>query len=140
VLGEELLDELELGELLDSDVPPAAPLELEDLLKWASHSAREICPSLFVSTSEKLGDDELDDEPPADDGLEADEDEGLDDEDGLVDDDGLDEDDEDCATASVESANITAAAVMPRALGMEFPLVGVGDGTCSRFAASLVPR
>ena len=37
-------------------VPPDAPLELEpDLLKWASHSWREIWPSLFVSTDEKLG-------------------------------------------------------------------------------------
>ena len=35
-------------------VPPLAAPEL-DLLKWASHSAREIWPSLFVSTDEKLG-------------------------------------------------------------------------------------
>ena len=131
-------------------VPPAAPL---DLLKWASHSERDTWPSLFLSTSEKLGLDELPDEddvPPAEaapdesfelepdaEGDEDDED-GLDDEDeedglevlpalllpladgevadGLLDDeDGLlDDDDEDCATASVDSANITAAAVTLR--------------------------
>lgn len=39
-------------------VLPLAPLEL-DLLKCASHSEREIWPSLFVSTDEKLGVDVL---------------------------------------------------------------------------------
>jgi len=86
---------------------------------------------LFLSTSEKLGADELAEEPPAADGLVAD---GLE----LEDDDGLD-DDEDCATASVESANITAAAVMPRALGMDFPL-GRVERLAARSAARLVPR
>lgn len=42
----------EAGEVLLL-VPPAAPLL--DLLKWASHSAREMVPSLFVSTDEKVG-------------------------------------------------------------------------------------
>jgi hypothetical protein len=36
------------------DEPPA-PAALPDLLKWESHSEREICPSPFVSTDEKLG-------------------------------------------------------------------------------------
>jgi len=151
LLGEALLDEPVLGELLelepellpmlDDDVPPDAPVLLDpllDLLNCASHSAREIWPSLLVSTEEKLGVEELDDEPPAaDEGVdEEEEDDGLleddeDEDDGLVadgleldddglDDDGLDDDDEDCATASVDSANITAAAVMLRPLGMEF--------------------
>jgi hypothetical protein len=31
------------------------PLLAPDLLKWASHSAREIVPSLLASTDEKLG-------------------------------------------------------------------------------------
>ena len=56
-------DAAPLGTLLpDDDVPllgdDVAPLEapLEpDLLKCASHSLCETCPSLFVSTSEKLG-------------------------------------------------------------------------------------
>ena len=39
-------------ELLSDELVP--PLEL-DLLKWASHSAREIWPSPLVSTDEKLG-------------------------------------------------------------------------------------
>jgi hypothetical protein len=43
-----------LGEL--PEVPPAAPLLAPDPApKWASHSAREIWPSLFLSTAEKLG-------------------------------------------------------------------------------------
>ena len=144
------------------DPPAALPVELpvelllpdaplEDLLKWASHSARETCPSLFLSTSEKLGCelDELELPPLAEgeddeDGELEDEDGELDedDEDGLLveepvellpldddgevaegvleDDDGLLEDDEDWATAKDDSANITAAAVTPRVLGMHF--------------------
>jgi len=35
-------------------VPPLAAPE-PDLLKWASHSERDTCPSLFESTAEKLG-------------------------------------------------------------------------------------
>ena len=56
LLGEELLlGELELGELL-LDVPPLEELELlPDLLKYASHSCREIEPSLFLSTAENVG-------------------------------------------------------------------------------------
>jgi hypothetical protein len=57
VLGVELLGEddelLLLGELL-LDVPPLEEL-LPDLLKCASHSAREMEPSLFLSTDENDG-------------------------------------------------------------------------------------
>ena len=50
-----LLGELLLGELL-LDVPPLEELELlPDLLKYASHSCREIDPSLFLSTDENVG-------------------------------------------------------------------------------------
>jgi hypothetical protein len=50
-----LLGELLLGELL-LDVPPLEELELlPDLLKYASHSCREIDPSLFLSTAENVG-------------------------------------------------------------------------------------
>ena len=53
-LGDELLgDELLLGELLL--VPPLEELLLPDLLKAASHSCREIDPSLFLSTEENVG-------------------------------------------------------------------------------------
>ena len=108
--------------------PPAAPVD-PDLLKCASHSERETCPSLFLSTSEKLGADVLPDDedvPPADDGEEEDDEDGLldeplddpvallpvadgDDAEGLL----LDDED-DCATASVDSAKRTAAAVTLR--------------------------
>src|SRR3954468_22527199 len=57
LLGEELLElgELLLGELL-LEVPPLEELEpLPDLLKCASHSCREIEPSLFLSTDENVG-------------------------------------------------------------------------------------
>jgi hypothetical protein len=55
VLGELVLGELLLGELL-LDVPPLEELELlPDLLKCASHSCREIDPSLFLSTDENVG-------------------------------------------------------------------------------------
>ncbi len=57
LLGEVVLlgDELLLGELL-LDVPPLEELELlPDLLKYASHSCREIDPSLFLSTEENVG-------------------------------------------------------------------------------------
>jgi hypothetical protein len=79
LLGELLLEpellEPELPPLMpdEPELPPAAPVELEpdlDLLKCASHSAREIWPSLLVSTDEKLGVEELLDEPPADDLLD----------------------------------------------------------------------
>ena len=97
---------------------------------------------MFVSTSEKLGWlDELELPPLADEG--EDEDDGVldeEDEDGLLvellplDDDGdvaegvldeddglLDEDEDDWATASDDSASITAAAVTPRVLGIRSP-------------------
>ena len=57
-LGDELLGELVLGELLLGElllVPPLEELLLPDLLKCASHSAREIEPSLFLSTAENDG-------------------------------------------------------------------------------------
>lgn len=54
-----LLGELvELGDEDELELPVPA-LEPDDLLKCASHSEREICPSLLVSTDEKLGLDEL---------------------------------------------------------------------------------
>jgi len=145
------------------DVPPEAPPE-RDLLKCASHSAREIWPSLLVSTSEKLGCDELPEAlelPPLAAGEEDDEDDGeLDEEDedgvlaepaelllplddgevadGVLDEvDGLLDDDEDWATASDDSANITAAAVTLRVLGMRRS--PVGGKSCPRIAASVVP-
>jgi len=65
VLGEVV----ELGELvLLLPLAPVPALE-PDLLKCASHSARETWPSLFVSTDEKLGAEELElleppDRPP----------------------------------------------------------------------------
>jgi hypothetical protein len=57
----------------DAGLAPLAPVPALDpalsLLKWASHSEREIWPSLFVSTAEKLGAEALDalpepDKPP----------------------------------------------------------------------------
>jgi hypothetical protein len=63
----EVVDELEPPPIEPLELPPEVlplvpdepvpPLELEepDLLKWASHSAREIWPSPLVSTDEKLG-------------------------------------------------------------------------------------
>ncbi len=106
------------------------PLELEepDLLKCASHSLREIWPSLLVSTDEKLGAlelldeplgelaDELGEPPAALDGDELDElpdapvDGELDEADG-VEDDELPDLAESAATASVDSAKSTAAEV-----------------------------
>lgn len=58
VLGELLLGELDELPELEPLVPPLeAPLL--DLSKWASHSAREMFPSLLVSTEVKLGAEEL---------------------------------------------------------------------------------
>ena len=138
-LGELVEPELELGVLDESellldgddvlpDVEPEAPVELEPwLAKYASHSARETCPSLFVSADEKFGVELLLDEvPPADDvseellELEPDVEGLLDDEDGVLDDvDGVLDEDDDCATASVDSAKSTAAVMMLRLLGMD---------------------
>lgn len=121
VLGDVVLDELLLGELLEPEpvllLPPAAP----DLSKWASHSAREICPSPFVSTDVKLGVEALDELLPDTDG---------DDEEGLL------GEEEDCATARDDSAKSTAAAVMLRVLGMdEAPLVGELHPHCRKRCA-----
>lgn len=64
VLGEVELGDVELGEVVDElpDELPPMPCELlvppllePDLLKCASHSEREIWPSLLVSTDAKLG-------------------------------------------------------------------------------------
>ncbi|MEA3195430.1 MAG: hypothetical protein QOD26_3763 [Betaproteobacteria bacterium] len=95
------LDELpvpvEPEELL---VPPLEELE-PDLLKWASHSEREIWPSLLLSMDEKLGCEALPElelgeleleVPPLADGLLLDEEESA-------------------ATASVERAKSAAAVV-----------------------------
>jgi hypothetical protein len=154
LLGELLLEEpvpdevLELP-LIPDEVPPAAP----DLSKWASHSAREIWPSLLVSTDEKLGDEALLEEPPAealpddmlpDEPLELLSDADGEDTDGEEadgddeDDDGLLDDDEDCATANVERAKSTAAVVTLRVLGMEAPVVGWTN--CSQPGASAMPQ
>lgn len=70
LLGGVLGDVVGLGEVLLLPLAPApAPVLEPDLLKCASHSAREIWPSLFVSTDEKLGLEELEllappDKPP----------------------------------------------------------------------------
>ena len=112
-----------LGEVVDElpEVPPLAAPE-PDLLKCASHSERETCPSLLVSTDEKFGVEALDpalalpDRPPLEpDAPEAPELVPL-----LPDADGVDVDgDEDlsllvldeelCATATLDSANSAAA-------------------------------
>src|SRR6185436_10703967 len=60
VLGAGAAGDVVLGvlpvELDDEPDEPLVPPLLElDLLKWASHSVREIWPSLLVSTDEKLG-------------------------------------------------------------------------------------
>ena len=126
---------LELGLLV-------LPLELEsDLLKCLSHSAREIWPSLLVSTDEKLGGVLLlelalgeADEPPA----------ALDDEpvDGVVADGEAELPDDDLALSSAarardDRAKSAAAVVTVTVLIMETPLRGWGSpgGVASR-----VPR
>jgi hypothetical protein len=87
-------------------------------------------PSLLLSAAEKFGVAELElvaDPPVADDcdePVELLEVEGVEDDDGLEVDDGLvadgpDDDEEDCATASVDRANRTAAVVILRVLGMD---------------------
>ena len=116
-------------EVLPDEPDEVPPLELEepDLLKCASHSLREIWPSLLVSTDEKLGAlelldeplgevvDELDEPPAALDGDELDEPvDGELDELPLA--DGVEGDElpdlaESAATASVDSAKSTAAEV-----------------------------
>ena len=106
-------------------VPPAAP-ELD--LKWASHSEREIVPSLLASTDEKVGVEVLApaallpdmpleplvDEPPlADEPLEPEAD-GVEVE-GLVV-EPLVPDEELCATATLEIASMAAAVAALRSL------------------------
>lgn len=134
----ELLGEVvELGDVVEL-LPPLAAPEL-DLLKCASHSARDTWPSLFLSTEEKSGLDELLLEPdippleplllePPDAALpedlevsdEPDEllpDAAGEDEDELLPDAaGEDEDEELCATATLDSANSAAAVAALRTL------------------------
>jgi len=132
VLGDVALDELVLGDVDELELPlvlgaepPAAPVVLEpDLLKKASHSARETCPSLLVSAAEKFGADVLAELLPDADGDDVDGDDvdGDDVDDDDVDGDDVDgvleDEEEDCATASVDSAKSTAALMMLRVLGM----------------------
>lgn len=116
MLPEPVAGEL-LGEVVElPEVPPLAAPE-PDLLKCASHSERDTCPSLLLSTAEKFGVEALEpelalpDRPP----LEPDAPELL-----LPDADGVDEgeeedlsllvlDEELCATATLDSANRAAA-------------------------------
>jgi hypothetical protein len=114
----------EVGEVVDElpEVPPLAAPE-PDLLKWASHSEREIWPSLLLSTAEKFGVELLEpelalpDRPPlAPDAPDVPELVLL-----LPDAEGVDEDGEDedlsllvldeelCAMATLDSANRAAA-------------------------------
>jgi len=130
---EPVLGVVVLGEVVDEPlVPPLLELE-PDLLKWASHSAREIWPSLLVSTDEKLGCDwlpelelgevVLDDVPPLADGEAA---------------DGLDEDEEESAAAAAsERAKSAAAVVTVTVLIMEWSSMGWGS---PHLLASAVPR
>lgn len=136
VLGVVVLGDVVLGDVLDEPLEeplmpepvlvPPLELELEPLLKCASHSAREIWPSLLVSTDEKLGCElllpelelgevVLDDEPPAApvddepvDELPVDELPLADGEDL----DGLDEEDEESAAAAARDRAKSAAAVV----------------------------
>jgi hypothetical protein len=50
----------------DEPVAPLAPEELEPGLKCASHSEREMVPSLFLSTDENVGAAVLEPAPPDD--------------------------------------------------------------------------
>lgn len=127
---------VELGDEVELLPPLAAPEP--DLLKCASHSERDTWPSLFLSTEEKLGSDELLLEPdmppleplllePPDAALpedlevsdEPDEllpDAAGEDEDEPPDAAGEDEDEELCATATLDSANSAAAVAALRTL------------------------
>ena len=140
VLGVVVLGDVVLGEVVDEPLEeplmpepvlvPPLELELEPLLKCASHSVREIWPSLFVSTDEKLGcellpelvlgDVVLDELPPA-----APVDDLLDDEsvaDGEADDGLDDEEEESAAAAASERAKSAAAVVTVTVLIMGGPL------------------
>jgi hypothetical protein len=113
VLGEVLGEVDELPELEPLVPPLDAPLL--DLSKWASHSAREMLPSLLVSTDVKLGAEELALllEPDAPDEGEDDEDEEGELELELEPEaDGVDGEDEEellCATAMPDRAKSAAA-------------------------------
>jgi hypothetical protein len=136
-----------LGEVV---TPPLAPLV--DLLKCASHSEREIWPSLFASTDEKLGVDVL--------ALAALPPEALDDALGRLD-EGVEElpeaalplgeevlpdaagDDELCAPATPDSANNAAAVATLTNLRFNIGWILLGRGlgkTASQPHARHVPR
>ena len=115
-----------LGEvvLLPEPVAPLAPLEPEvelepDLLKCASHSEREIWPSLFVSTDEKVGADALELAPPEDipdEPLEPEE----------PDADGVlllppEDDEELCAIATPDRARSAAAVALVTSFNIDIP-------------------
>jgi hypothetical protein len=127
----------ELGDVVELLPPLAAPEP--DLLKCASHSERDTWPSLFVSTEEKLGVEELLLEPdipllleplvleppeaalPDDLEVSDEPDELLPDAAGEDDElppdaAGEDEDEELCATATLDSANNAAAVAALRTL------------------------
>jgi hypothetical protein len=128
-----------LGDVVELLPPLAAPLPLApepDLLKCASHSARDTWPSLFLSTEEKLGVEVLEPDAPLEplvleppeaalpDDLEvSDEPDELlpdaagedEDEEPLPEAAGVD-DEELCATATLDSANSAAAVAALRTL------------------------
>jgi hypothetical protein len=127
---EPLGEVVELGEEVELLLPPLAAPE-PDLLKCASHSERDTCPSLFLSTEEKSGLDELLLEPPlleppdaalpedlevSDEPDELLPDAAGEDEDELPDAAGEDGDEELCATATLDSANSAAAVAALRTL------------------------
>jgi hypothetical protein len=110
VPGEVVLGEVGAGALVALPLLlPEAPVPALDLLKWESHSEREIWPSLFVSTAEKLGAEALlallPDIPP------------LDDEDLSL----LVLDEELCARATPDSANSAAAVAALRIFRFNMP-------------------
>jgi hypothetical protein len=138
---EPLGEGVELGDVVELLPPLAAPLlplaPEPDLLKCASHSARDTWPSLFLSTEEKLGVEVLEPDAPLEplvleppeaalpDDLEVSDEpdellpdaagEDVDDE-PLPDAAGEDEDEELCATATLDSANSAAAVAALRTL------------------------
>jgi hypothetical protein len=137
---EPLGEGVELGDVVELLPPLAAPLlplaPEPDLLKCASHSARDTWPSLFLSTEEKLGVEVLEPDAPLEplvleppeaalpDDLEvSDEPDELlpdaagedEDEEPLPEAAGVD-DEELCATATLDSANSAAAVAALRTL------------------------
>lgn len=126
VLPELLGEVVELGDVVELLLPPLAAPE-PDLLKCASHSERDTWPSLFVSTEEKSGLDELLLEPdippleplllePPDAALPEDLEVSDEPDELLPDAAGEDEDEELCATATLDSANSAAAVAALRTL------------------------